>query len=142
MTRPEDEGPTESTDGSLGPAGSGRSAATVLGAVAVGVVFVLLAGGIWLMTRPEPEGRVHTFEIPAGTGDRIDAGEEVSIVPAVLEVEVNDTVVIENDDDQLHLVGPLVVPAGETLVHEFDRPGRFQGACELHPEDTFTVVVG
>ena len=118
-----------------------RAAATVLAAVAVGAVFVVLAGGIWLMTRPEAGGVVRTFEIPAGTADRIAAGEEVSIMPAVLDLEVNDTIVIENQDDEVHLVGPFVVAAGETLTHEFDRPGRFQGACELHPEDTFTVVV-
>lgn len=124
------------------PDGSrGRSAATVLAAVAVGLVFALVAGGIWLAARPEPEGEVHTIEIPAGTGDRIDAGETVNIVPRELEIAVNDTVMIQNHDDEIHHVGPFVVTANETLVHRFDRPGRFQGACELHPEDTFTIVV-
>lgn len=124
------------------PDGAGRrSTVTVLAAVAVGLVFLLVAGGIWLMARPEPGGGVHTIEIPAGTGERIDNGDDVTIVPRELELSVNDTIMIRNHDDRIYHVGPLVVTANETLVHRFDRPGRFQGACELHPEDTFTIIV-
>ena len=119
----------------------GRSAATVLAVVAVGLVFLLVAGGIWLAARPESAGQVHDIEIPAGTADRIAAGETVNLVPRELHLSVNDTVMIQNHDDEVHHVGPFVVTANETLVHRFDRPGRFQGTCELHPEDTFTIVV-
>ena len=137
MTLPETtEHEPDPADGSRG-----RSTATALAAVAVGLALLLVVGGIWLMARPEPTGRVHNIDIPAGTADRIANGEDVSIVPLELDLNVNDTVMIENHDDEIHHVGPFVLQANETLVHRFDRPGRFQGACELHPEDTFTIVV-
>ncbi len=142
MTLPEATDPEASEHDAAPPGGSlGRSTATVLAAVAVGVVCLLVAGGIWLAARPEPAGRVHDIEIPAGTADRIAAGETVNLVPRELHLAVNDSVMIQNHDDEVHHVGPFVVTANGTVVHRFDRPGRFQGACELHAEDTFTIVV-
>lgn len=143
MTRPElidDEAGT--AEGPRPPAGSRvRPTAIALGALAVGLATVLVTVGIWLMVRPEPAGEVFTIDIPAGTGARIDAGEDVQLVPRELEVSVNDTIRIVNDDDRVFDVGPFVVTPNSTLEHTFDRPGRFTGACTLHPEDSFTVVV-
>jgi plastocyanin len=143
MTRPElsDEQLTSDEPGSPEGPSRVRPAAIAFGALAVGLATVLVTVGIWLMVRPEPGGEVHTISIPAGTGARIDAGEDVQLVPRELEVSVNDTIRIVNDDDRTFDVGPFVVTSNSTLEHTFDRPGRFSGACTLHPEDSFTVVV-
>lgn len=119
-----------------------RPAALAAGAVVVGVVVVLAVVGVWLMVGPEGGGETHVITIPAGTGARLDAGEDVTIVPRELHIDVNDIVRVENEDDRIFDVGPLVVTPNSTLVHQFDRPGRFSGACSLHPEDSFTIVVG
>ncbi|MCB1014649.1 MAG: hypothetical protein KDB10_05980 [Acidimicrobiales bacterium] len=134
MTHPD---PTDA-----GGPSSRRPTAVALGAAAVGLATVLVVLGAWLMLRPEAGGEVHVIEIPAGTGARLDAGEDVTLVPRELEISVNDTVRVVNEDDRTFDVGPFVVLADSTLEHQFERPGRFTGACALHPEDSFTVVVG
>ena len=143
MTRPDvNDDTVETAEGSPPPERSRvRPTAIALGALAVGLATVLVTVGIWLMVRPESAGEVFTIDIPAGTGDRIDAGEDVQLVPRELEVSVNDTIRIVNEDDRVFDVGPFVVTPNSTLEHTFDRPGRFSGACTLHPDDAFTVVV-
>ncbi len=147
MTLPETD-PSNVGEGAGGPEAENpsprrrRPAAIAAGAAVVGLAVVLVVVGVWLMVGPEGGGETHVITIPAGTGERIDAGEDVTLVPRELHIDVNDVVRVENQDDRTHDVGPFVVTADSTLVHEFDRPGRFTGACSLHPEDSFTVVVG
>lgn len=83
----------------------------------------------------------HDYVIPAGTADRIAAGEVVELVPAVLEVEVGDAIRIVNDDDEGHVVGVFYVGPGETLTKRFMAPGELTGACALHSGGEFTVLV-
>jgi plastocyanin len=76
-----------------------------------------------------------TFEyvIPAGAGEALDAGTPLEILPAELEVDVGDTIRIENQDDRGHTVGPFFVGANETLTQRFSTPGEFEGVCTVHP---------
>ena len=83
----------------------------------------------------------HDYLIPAGTAERIAAGEEVEIVPAELEVEVGEPIRIVNDDSEGHVVGVFYVGAGETLTQRFDSPGELSGECSVHPSGAFTLRV-
>jgi len=83
----------------------------------------------------------HDYLIPAGTSERVDAGEEVEIVPAELEVAVGDTIRIVNDDSEGHVVGVFYVGAGETLTQRFDSAGTLSGECSVHPSGSFTLRV-
>lgn len=83
----------------------------------------------------------YDFLIPSGTAARIDAGETVELVPAVLEVRVGEAIRIVNEDDEGHVVGVFYVGAGETLTKRFTSPGELSGACELHSDGEFTVRV-
>lgn len=81
------------------------------------------------------------FLIPAGTADRIEAGEEVEIVPQELVMETGESIRIVNDDDVGHVVGVFYVGAGETLTQRFDTPGELSGECSVHPSGSFTLRV-
>jgi hypothetical protein len=81
------------------------------------------------------------FAIPAGTGDRIDAGEPVAILPARLDARVGDSIRIVNDDDRGHVVGPFFVGAGETVDYRFSSAGTLQGECSVHPSGQIVLVV-
>ena len=140
MTLP--EGAAGGTEADTPPRRRRRPAAIAAGVAVVGLAVVLAVVGVWLMVGPEGGGETHVITIPAGTGERIDAGEDVTLVPRELHIEVNDIVRVENEDDRIFDVGPFVVTPNSTLVHRFDRPGRFSGACTLHPDDSFTIVVG
>lgn len=139
MTLPEDAAAGAEAEA---PPRRGRRPLAIAGFAVVGLAVVLAVVGVWLTVGPEGGGETHVITIPAGTGARIDAGEDVTLVPRELHIEVNDVVRVENEDDRIHDVGPFVVTPRSTLVHRFDRAGRLSGACTLHPEDSFTIVVG
>jgi plastocyanin len=80
-------------------------------------------------------------EVPAGAASRLEAGEDLALLPRTLEVSVGDTLEIRNLDDVTHEVGPYVVGAGQTLTQTFTAPGTIQGLCSLHPSGEITIVV-
>ncbi len=88
-----------------------------------------------------PEQPTYSYVIPAGTGDRIDQGEPLDILPRELVAQLDETIIIVNEDDQAHLLGPWFVGPGETLRQRFTTPGVFEDECTVHPSGQFTVVV-
>ncbi len=83
----------------------------------------------------------YAFYIPAGSGDRLDRGLSVEIMPNWLDATVGETIEIVNDDDRGHLVGPFYVGAGETLRQRFAVAGQFEGICTVHPSGQIVVNV-
>lgn len=83
----------------------------------------------------------HEYLIPAGTGELIDGGERVEIIPAELEVRVGEVLRIVNEDDRGHVIGAFYVGAGETLSQTFSAPGELAGECSVHPSGSFTLTV-
>lgn len=81
------------------------------------------------------------YVIPEGTAARINAGENVEIVPADLTVHVGDTIRITNNDVSDHIVGVFFVGAGETLTQRFKSAGVLAGECSVHPSGSFTLRV-
>jgi hypothetical protein len=83
----------------------------------------------------------HDYVIPLGTAERIEAGEQIEIVPAELVVEVGDALRIVNDDSSDHIVGVFFVAAGETLTQRFNSEAVLEGECSVHPSGAFTLRV-
>lgn len=94
-------------------------------------------------TEPASVADAATFEyvIPLGAGEALDAGTPLEILPAELQVNVGDTIRIENRDDRGHTVGPFFVGANETLTQRFSTPGEFEGVCTVHPSGELVLVV-
>lgn len=90
---------------------------------------------------PTADSYDYDYEIPLGTGERFDNGENIEIIPATLEVNVGEVLRIVNLDDRGHLIGPFYVGEGETLVQRFSRPGEFEGECTVHPSGQFVLKV-
>lgn len=116
-----------------------RPSAIVLIAVAAAVAgaAVVLALVFW----PEAAAETYTYVVPEGTQGRIDAGEEISLFPRDLEVRVGDRLIIENEDDATHQVGPYVIGGGQRIEQRFGVPGTIEGFCTLHPSGQVTIVV-
>ncbi len=89
----------------------------------------------------ETESATFDYVIPAGAGEALDAGTPLEILPAELQVDVGDTIRIENQDDRGHTVGPFFVGANETLTQRFSTPGEFEGVCTVHPSGQLVLVV-
>lgn len=122
------------------------------------VVAVLLLAAVALLagacggSAPVPELKVvesdasaadydYDYVIPFGTGTRLDSGEEVEIVPGVLDVAVGERIRIVNEDVRGAAVGIFWVPAGRTVAMEFTTPGTLSGECDVHPSGVFTINV-
>jgi hypothetical protein len=82
-----------------------------------------------------------SYVIPLGTGERIDRGEPVDIIPGSIEARVGQVLRIVNEDSRGHLVGPFFVGKGETVTQRFASEGILAGACSIHPSGEITVTV-
>lgn len=115
--------------------------------VIVGALFIGRAsgdddtGGVQVADATDATVFEHDYTIPAGTADRIEAGEVVEIVPRELTVEVGEAIRIVNDDDEGHVVGVFFVGAGETMTQRFTAPGELSGSCSVHSDGEFTLRV-
>ena len=83
----------------------------------------------------------YSYTIPAGTGDTIDRGESVDILPRELDVRVGEVLELVNLDSRGHLVGPFFVGKGETLRQRFNAPGTFIGECSVHDSGEIVLTV-
>lgn len=79
--------------------------------------------------------------VPAGTQERLDAGEEVVVMASRIELRVGDTLLIRNDDSVTQAVGPYTVAAGEQVEFTYGTPGRYAGYCPLSEDDRYEIVV-
>lgn len=116
-------------------------AATVALAVAVLAGCASDSGGVGLSPAGATEAVDHDYVIPAGSGDRMDAGERLDLLPAELTVHVGDVIRIANLDDRGHTVGPFFIGANETLLQTFTSSGTFEGICTVHPSGQMILTV-
>lgn len=112
-----------------------------LAAIVAAILFGLVVVGCGRSDASGPDQPTYSFVIPAGAGDRIEQGEPLDILPRELVAQLDETIIIVNEDDQAHLLGPWFVGAGETLRQRFTTPGVFEDNCTVHPSGQFTVVV-
>ena len=119
-------------------------------AVVSALAVVAVGGALWWSAGNDGPGTIagdasiaanYEFVIPAGSGARIDAGEQLEIIPAELEVVVGESIRIVNEDDRGHVVGIFYVGAGETLIQSFTSAGELSGDCSVHPSGRFTLRV-
>lgn len=110
-------------------------AVAVLVLPVVGLYFVLRGNGA------DPKPTVYSYTVPAGTGDRINKGEKVSIMPSDLHLKVGDHLVIRNDDVRVQTVGLFTVRPGETVDTPFPKPGVFKGACTMSSDGQIVITV-
>ena len=104
----------------------------------VGFVIATVVGSTQSKTSHE-----YRIVIPAGTGDRIAAGENPAIVPPEIHLTLGekDTLVIENRDTVGHTIGDFWVGTGETVRQKFQTPGVYLGLCTVHPAQQIQIIV-
>jgi hypothetical protein len=81
------------------------------------------------------------FVIPAGTAERVAAGEAVPSIPAKESFIVGDVLVLRNEDGANHQLGPFWIPAGTTLTIPLERAASFDYVCTIHPSGYFGLEV-
>jgi plastocyanin len=105
----------------------------------------LMAGALVVVVATQSssssEPKVWSYTVPPGTGARIEAGEQLYVFPARLDVHVGDQLVIRNDDTRVAEVGPYYVDRNATLTQVFTAPGTISGTCTIHPSGRVTIEV-
>lgn len=81
------------------------------------------------------------FVIPAGTAERVAAGEAVPSIPAKESFIVGDVLVLRNEDRVNHELGPFWIPAGTTLTIPLERAASLNYVCTIHPSGYFGLEV-
>ena len=112
-------------------------------ALAVLALATVVGLGAWATAcgSDEPEPRTIEIVVPAGTGERLAAGEKVVVMPARLEFTVGDQIRIRNEDSVEQSVGPYVVQAGEELLLRYGKEGTYEGYCPLTEGERYEIVV-
>jgi hypothetical protein len=89
------------------------------------------------------ELRQYVIVIPAGTAERLAAGDTTDAPPHSFELilGVRDVLVIRNEDNVWHQVGPYRIAPGHTLQQRFSRPGTIYAACTITASQQVEIVV-
>jgi hypothetical protein len=101
----------------------------------------LLAAGVLAGCGDDRQPQTVEVVVPAGTQDRLDAGETVAVMPALIELRVGDTLLIRNEDDADQTVGPYFVTAGGEISLTYSVPGRYEGYCPVSEGERYEIVV-
>jgi hypothetical protein len=81
------------------------------------------------------------YVIPQGASKRIAAGESIDTIPAQALFIVGDELVLNNQDEVNHQVGPFWIPAKSALVIPLDRENSFNYLCTIHPSGAIGLEV-
>jgi len=87
------------------------------------------------------EEATYEYEVPFGTGNRLDSGATIEIMPQNLDVRVGESIRIVNNDTRDYMIGPFFVMAGQTLAMRFTNKGVLRGVCEVNSSGEFTITV-
>ncbi len=100
--------------------------------IIAGTLFAFVVSeGAFFMLRDTSDHTPQHIElvIPAGTAARVAAGQPVPSIPSDLSFVIGDTLVVKNDDDVAHQLGPVWVPPGASASLNLDEANKFSYAC-------------
>ncbi len=103
----------------------------------------IVAAGLWLWQATSNQQRQLVFEIPPGTAARLAAGEEVTIFPSTIVIDLRqyDTLVIQNNDSAEVTIGPFRIVPGQRFVQRYWGPGTYELICSVHQGEQLRIEV-
>lgn len=115
--------------------------AVVIVTLSVLLVFALSSIALLIYTEGSREPTVHTIEIPEGSFELIEQGENPLDIPPTWTFYADDTLVLDNRDDVAHTLGNWVVPPN--TIQAFELQPAYGGffTCTLHPSGAITLNI-
>lgn len=113
-----------------------RYAKRFLIVLAISTLAVWLISELGILLQNESAARApETVEltIPAGTAAAVAAGEEPPGIPDELSFVLGDTLLVRNQDDVDHSLGPLYIPSGTSARLTLEEPENFTLTCSFKP---------
>src|SRR6185369_10252914 len=71
--------------------------------------------------------------IPPGTAQKVARGESNPALPDKMVFVVGDTLVVKNEDDADHHLGPLFIPAGTSASLTLSQSDNMAFTCSFQP---------
>jgi hypothetical protein len=106
------------------------------------VGFVMSEGpAVWVNDATSRPAQVVELVIPAGTAERVAAGEAAPSIPDSLKLATGDTLLVRNQDTVSHQLGPMWIPAGSTGRLVFPRTVTGRYSCSFTPVRSFGIQV-
>jgi hypothetical protein len=116
----------------------------------LGILFVISLAAVWLGSElafyilKDPSERAPQeveLVIPQGTAARIEAGEAITSIPDEIVFVLGDTLVVKNNDDVDHQLGPVWIPARSSASLLMEVPERLAYTCSFQPSQYLGLVV-
>ncbi|MCW5838655.1 MAG: hypothetical protein KIT29_01955 [Anaerolineales bacterium] len=79
--------------------------------------------------------------IPAGTAEKVAAGEPAPGIPDEMTFVIGDVLVVRNEDTQAHTLGPLLVPAGASASLPLNEEDNFSMTCSFNASSYMGLTV-
>lgn len=105
------------------------------------LIFTLSSIALLIYTDDTRDPTTHTIDIPPGSWELIEQGENPLKVPPTWTFYADDTLVLDNRDDVPHTLGSWVVPPN--TIQAFELQPAYGGlfACSLHPSGAITLNI-
>ncbi|HNB53271.1 MAG TPA: hypothetical protein PK530_15075, partial [Anaerolineales bacterium] len=75
--------------------------------------------------------------IPAGTAEKVAAGEAEPSIPQEMTFVLGDTLVVQNNDTADHQLGPLFIPSGTNASLPLQEAANYEYECSFQPSSFF-----
>lgn len=102
----------------------------------ISLLFVgIVNEGAHLLLKEKTDRAPQTTEIiiPAGTAELIAAGGADPSIPSELVFVIGDTLMVTNQDDVPHELGPLWIPAGSSASLLIENANKYTLGCTFQP---------
>jgi hypothetical protein len=99
------------------------------------VAMVIVIEGAYLIQREDTDRAPKTVQIivPAGTAQRVAAGESVDLLPDNSTFVLGDVLEVINQDSVDHQLGPIWVPPGSMGRIVLEEVNKFSYSCSFAP---------
>lgn len=115
--------------------------AAVIVAVSTLGIGILSSVALLIYTADSRDPVTHTLEIPEGSAELIEAGENPLEIPPTWTFYADDTLVLDNQDDVPHVLGNWVVQPNSTEAFELQPAYGGFFVCTLHPSGGITLSI-
>jgi hypothetical protein len=112
----------------------------VLAGLAFGVA-ISEATYFFLRDGEERPPEVVEITIPPGTAAKVQSGQAEPSIPESMTFVIGDTLVVNNQDEVTHQLGPLFIPAGSAASLRLDSAQSSQATCSFQPGKYFGLKV-
>ncbi len=110
--------------------------------VSFGMGFLISEGSFYILNQGKPpENQDFILVIPKGTADRIEKGLTVPSISENMVFYEGDRIIVKNEDDVSHQLGPVWVPAGSSGTLDLGQQQKYTVSCSFQPNKSLGLDI-